>query len=733
MNTAAKLKRIAAQGSLAAAFLSAAPLQAAQPAAMQNTQAVQSAACQKAQQTVMKEGLGKYTISDLTAHPTLAGATVEISINVRDALGQAASSGKCKVTLPKMDFRHPLAVAMVDLRRTLAGDSRKAPEIARKLEQAVDAHSHLVINPATRQALDVVRKTLAVSKDEAALDQSVAMMWDIMLRLEEDNLSAAERRLRDMERTLREAMQRNAPEEQMRKILEESAQAMKDAMKEQAEKSEQDQQARRELEDMQKRMEEMRRMMEELSQLDPQAARKMQDMMKQMQDMMRQQKQDRQKQDQQDGQQQDPSQQQQPSQQGEQQQSQQSQQQMRQKLQQQMQQMMQKMQQMQQMQKMQQDLNDLIKEQEKLMGETDQEREKRQQDMAKILEQLEKLTKMLGEQLREERNKEWDRLREIDPPVYPDYDSYYNRPAPPAESRWPDMGSRIFLAQASQPLPPEKQKALEESKKRIERLGEMGTEVDETGKTLKGKRERQETLKEKEAEDIFTRLQRIQQELRRAEEEMERQQKEGQKKDGQQQDQQSRQQQKKQQQDLLERIKQMMEQARQNADRQKTRQQGQQQQDMQKKLEELMKKMQQKGMDPGKLEDAGKSMNEAGQQLQADNPQDAVPSQNEALKSLREGAQQMKEQMQQMMKPGQGQGPGQGEGEGENMGPMTDPLGRRMPQEARDLGPLDAENLSRERREAILELLKDPNRPKAEREYLQRLLEGGKKKPAFKP
>lgn len=706
--TAHKLKRLAAQGSLvAAAFLSAAPLTAAPDNNPSPTTGPTTAACHKAQQTVLKDGLGKYTISDLTAHPTLAGSTVEISINVRDALGQAASSEKCKVTLPKLEFRHPLAAAMVDMRRALAGDSRKAPEIARKLAQGIEGHSHLIVNPATRLALETVQKTLATSKDEAVLDQSVAMMWDIMLRLEEDNLSAAERRLRDMERALREAMQRNTPEEQMRKLLDESAKAMKDAMKEQAAKPGQDEQAKRDLDDMEKRMEEMRKMMEELSQLDPQAAKKMQEMMKQMQEMMHQQQQN--------------------------QQNQQSQQQMRQKLQQQMQQMQQQMQQMQQMQKMQQDLNKLIKDQEKLMGETEQEKEKRRQDMAQILEQLEKLTKMLGEQIREERSKEYDKQREISPPTYyPGYDSHY-QPSPGL--RWPGTREHPLMVQTETPLSPEKQKALDASKKRVERLNQLGTEVDETGKSLKDKREKQEILREKEAEDIFSRLQRVQQELRRAEEEMkQQQQQQDQKKDGQQQDQQSQQRQQ-QQQDLMERIKKMMEQARQNADRQKTQQQGQQQQDLQKQLDELMKKMQQKGMDPGKLNDANKSMNDAGQQLQNDSPQEAVPSQNDALNSLREGAQQMQQQMQKMMQPGQGQGqgPGQGEGEGENMGPMTDPLGRRMPRDAKDLGPIDSENLSRERREAILELLKDPNRPQAERDYLQRLLEGGKRKPVFKP
>ncbi len=109
---------------------------------------------------------------------------------------------------------------------------------------------------------------------------------------------------------------------------------------------------------------------------------------------------------------------------------------------------------------------------------------------------------------------------------------------------------------------------------------------------------------------------------------------------------------------------------------------------------------------------------------------DAVPKQDDALSQLREGEKQMKQQMQQQMqkKPGKGEGPGDGEGQEETPNTPTDVLGRPMPRDAQDLGTLDSENLSRQRREEIRERLKNQRMPEIEREYLENLLKGGKRR-----
>lgn len=228
-------------------------------------------------------------------------------------------------------------------------------------------------------------------------------------------------------------------------------------------------------------------------------------------------------------------------------------------------------------------------------------------------------------------------------------------------------------------------------------------------------------MRESEAEDFIRRFQQIQAELKQKQEELE-------KSDPQAADEQIKQG-RQEQEGMLERIKKLMEEMQQKKPQQQQGQkkpQSQEQQELQKKLNELMKKMREKGMDPGKLDDAEKSMGDAKKELDKNAPGDAVPKQDEALDQLREGEEQMKQQMKKV--PGKGPGPGEGQGSEHTNRQPTDIMGRPVPRSPQELGPITSQNLSRERREAIHKLLENAKLPPIQREYLERLLNGGKPK-----
>jgi hypothetical protein len=153
-------------------------------------------------------------------------------------------------------------------------------------------------------------------------------------------------------------------------------------------------------------------------------------------------------------------------------------------------------------------------------------------------------------------------------------------------------------------------------------------------------------------------------------------------------------------------------------------------------------------MDPGKLQDADQPMDQAAQELDQNDPGDALPHQEEVLKNLREGQKQMQQQMQKQRgqpgqepgepggEPGQGQGDGDGQGEGEGQSDLdTDSLGRTLS------NPVDLEweknqALSQKRREEISRMLERKDLPKSTRDYYERLLKGrsqGAPAPASKP
>lgn len=726
-----------------AAFMNAASVMAQAPAPapkqVPQTAPAKSAACANAQKIVNKDGLNQYTLQDLTAHPTLAGATVTISLRGKDAVNPSVRSEKCQVTIPHQTFYHPVAIIMVELRRNLAKDSNQSGAIAQRLEKLLQDKAGTIVNPETMAFLKNIQKNLSEAKETEVFENVLRDMWEAMQRLEQENISKAEQRLREMEQALREALQRGANEEQIRELTKESMKAMQDALKEQAAKSSQSEQAKKDMEDMQKRLEEMKKMLEELQNMDPKLAQKMQEMMKQMQELAKQQKQMEQQMQQQ--MQNSPEQQQQQSQQ------QQNMQQRMERMKQQMQKMQQQMQQQQQNQQMMKDMNDLIKDQEDLRNETAEEREKRKEDMKRILEQLEEYARELKKKIGEKTSEEYQKQYNPSSPYDTGEHSFlrYHKPVLVAA-----YGLDILqLAQAeTKPAPFDR----EASEKKIKRLGELGTDVDTTAKDLKDRRENEKQLQESEAEGIIEKFQRIQREIEQLEKQQPPQnQQQGQKNPQQQQQQQQRDQE---QQEMLKKIEEAIKRLREKQQQQQQQQQqnqqqqagqkkpqNQQQRDLQKRLSEMMEKMKQRGMDPGKLQDADKSMDQAGEELDQGDPGDAVPKQDEALQQLREGQKQMQQQMQQQQKPGQqpgqgqGQGPGQGEGEGEGDSSPTDILGRRMDRSGQDLGSLDSENLSQQRRDEIMKRIQtNPAMPKAEREYLERLLNPqSSKRPFGKP
>ncbi|MEQ8697265.1 MAG: DUF4175 family protein, partial [Bauldia litoralis] len=160
----------------------------------------------------------------------------------------------------------------------------------------------------------------------------------------------------------------------------------------------------------------------------------------------------------------------------------------------------------------------------------------------------------------------------------------------------------------------------------------------------------------------------------------------------------------------------------------------QEQRDLRRQLGEMMRKLgEMTGKEvPKNLGNAEQQMRRAEGQLKRGNPGRAVGPQGRALRELQRGGQQAMRQLGQRFGMRPGQGPGQGpfanRGDRRRPGQDRDPLGRRLD----GMGPLDTEDVKvpteaeRKKAREILEELRrrsgETNRPKDEREYIDRLL-----------
>ena len=165
------------------------------------------------------------TTADLSEHPW-AGARVEMTLTARDEGGNEGSSDPVEITLPQKPFVKPLARTLAEQRRNLI----LAPEDKTRVANALDA---LMIAPemfdtgaGVYLGLRVAFDRLNAAHSDSDLVEVADDLWQMALRIENGDLSEAERDLRAAEQQLRDALQRNAPEDEIRKLGENLRAAM---------------------------------------------------------------------------------------------------------------------------------------------------------------------------------------------------------------------------------------------------------------------------------------------------------------------------------------------------------------------------------------------------------------------------------------------------------------------------------------------------------------------------
>jgi uncharacterized protein (TIGR02302 family) len=178
---------------------------------------------------------------DLTNH-AWAGAPVTIQLKAKDEAGQEAASDKITFTLPQRPFTNPLAKALVEQRRNLvlAPDDRKRVQVA--LDALLIAPDQYTPQWGVFMGLRTGTERLRVAKTDQDLLDVADWLWTMALQIEDGGLSDAERELRAAQERLKEAMERGATDDEMRRLTEELRQAMDKFLREFAQRMQQNQQ-----------------------------------------------------------------------------------------------------------------------------------------------------------------------------------------------------------------------------------------------------------------------------------------------------------------------------------------------------------------------------------------------------------------------------------------------------------------------------------------------------------
>jgi uncharacterized protein (TIGR02302 family) len=176
------------------------------------------------------------TTKDLTEHPW-AGSEVRMTLLATDDAKQEARSDTKRLVMPERPFANPLARAVVEQRRNLALNANAKPQVLDMLDAITIWPEETIKNSAHYLALRSVRSRLDLAKSDDQLRDVIAYMWQVARGIEDGALSDAERRLRQAQEALKQAIEQGASQEEIEKRMAELRSAMNEYLREFAQKA----------------------------------------------------------------------------------------------------------------------------------------------------------------------------------------------------------------------------------------------------------------------------------------------------------------------------------------------------------------------------------------------------------------------------------------------------------------------------------------------------------------
>jgi uncharacterized protein (TIGR02302 family) len=165
------------------------------------------------------------SFNDLTPHPW-AGLAVTIQLVAEDSIGQQGTSEAVRTVLPERIFNHPVARALVELRKQLTLNPKGRLPVARALSDIYAQPDHFFNDIVVALALRSAERRLIYDATPAAVAQVQQLLWDTALRIEEGDLSIAERDLREVQKALMDALARGADDAEIERLMDELQQAL---------------------------------------------------------------------------------------------------------------------------------------------------------------------------------------------------------------------------------------------------------------------------------------------------------------------------------------------------------------------------------------------------------------------------------------------------------------------------------------------------------------------------
>ncbi|CAM5310790.1 TIGR02302 family protein OS=Afipia felis OX=1035 GN=NCTC12722_00830 PE=4 SV=1 [Afipia felis] len=176
-----------------------------------------------------KSGVGQ-TVKDLSAHP-YAGADVTLTLTAKDEAGNEGRSEPFHMRLPQRVFNKPLARALIEQRRLLALDASQKPLVMIALEALLIAPQAFMPESGQYLGLRAVAEQLTHANTREALRGTVDSLWALAVAIEDKDVTDVEKALRAAQDALKQALERGASDEEIKKLTQDLRAALSDYLR----------------------------------------------------------------------------------------------------------------------------------------------------------------------------------------------------------------------------------------------------------------------------------------------------------------------------------------------------------------------------------------------------------------------------------------------------------------------------------------------------------------------
>ena len=180
-----------------------------------------------------RNGVGQ-TVKDLSEDP-YAGADVTLTLTAKDEAGNEGRSEPFNMRLPERLFTKPLARALIEQRRILALDASQNSQVHDALEALLIAPELFMPELGQYLGLRSVARQLDLARTDDAMRGVVASLWALAVTIEDGNITDVDKALRAAQEALKQALERGASDEEIKKLTQDLRAALDNFMRQLAE------------------------------------------------------------------------------------------------------------------------------------------------------------------------------------------------------------------------------------------------------------------------------------------------------------------------------------------------------------------------------------------------------------------------------------------------------------------------------------------------------------------